>query len=693
MKKPTPFIEKQLATKLQSSGLTAKHAKALKLQIMEPAHLKSLGLPEGWSVKIPYFDPRGDETSFERYRYLEDMRSGFDVETDKKGLRYVQKTGTINEVYYPPLVDWAAIAKDVTRDIIITEGEFKAACGCAHGFNVIGLGGVWSFRSAKAGLEYIPALKWVLYKGRKVYVLFDSDAKSNADIRRAENALCDLLASFGAIPSIARLPDIEGQKKTGLDDFIVAQGAEAVAPILDNAEEWALCQALSKFNEELVYIENPSMVMRLRDSYLMNPRTFMKEVYAPETFIKQELNAKGETKNVIKQTAEEWFMWKQRSSVHKLTFAPGKPTIFDNQYNTWTGWGCAPKKGDVDLWLELMDHVFGDDDDARNWFEQWLAYPLQNPGVKMTSASVMWSTHHGTGKSIIGYAMGRIYGKHFAEIGEEHLTGNFNSWAKDRQFVMGDDVTGFGGQRKDADRLKRMISRRTIDINAKYLPNYEVPDCINYFFTSNQPDAFFVEDEDRRYFIHQIIGMKPQDFYKRFEEWLKNGGDAALFYYLLELDTSKFDPYAPALVTVSKRAMIEDSRSDLQTWVHTVKATPEDVLVKGQETIPYSLWRTVDLLKIFDPHGNTKITQRALALELSRAGFKKTKSQVRVTGGACRLWIVREQSKFLHWRDAQLGEWYNKERETNPGYTDPKVQKPVGHDLRKETVAKRKKRA
>src|SRR5690606_17830809 len=153
------------------------------------------------------------------------------------------------------------------------------------------------------------------------------------------------------------------------------------------------------------------------------------------------------------------------------------------------------------------------------------------PGVKMFSSAVVYGIKHGTGKSLIGYTLGRIYGKNFTEIKQKDLHSQFNEWAEARQFVMGDDITG-SDKRHDADILKTLITQQELRINPKYVSSYVVPDCINYFFTSNQPDAFFLEDDDRRFFVHEVkVGPLPEEFYMDYELWLHTGGAAAVFHY------------------------------------------------------------------------------------------------------------------------------------------------------------------
>ena len=194
-----------------------------------------------------------------------------------------------------------------------------------------------------------------------------------------------------------------------------------------------------------------------------------------------------------------------RQEADKLTYKPGEDQIIDNQFNTWPGWGTEPKEGDVQPFLRLINHLMqGAEDEAIKWLLQWFAYPIQNPGVKMFSSVVFHGNKHGTGKSLIGYTVGQIYGKNFTELSQSDLDASFNEWAENTQFVMGDEITG-SNKRQYSDYLKKLITQKEIRINAKHIRSYNIPDCINYFFTSNKADSFFLEDNDRRYFIHDII--------------------------------------------------------------------------------------------------------------------------------------------------------------------------------------------
>jgi hypothetical protein len=323
------------------------------------------------------------------------------------------------------------------------------------------------------------------------------------------------------------------------------------------------------------------------------------------------------------------------------------------------------QEGSIKPWRELIGHLFsGEKPEYVKWFEQWLAYPLQHPGVKLFSAVVMWGGLHGSGKSLTGYTMGRIYGKNFSEIADRDLLGNFNEWAENRQFVMGDEITG-GEKRLSGDRMKSLITQRFLRVNPKYISTYIVPDCINYFFTSNHPDSFFLEDSDRRYFVHEVRVRPLSDaFYKEYDKWYKSDAMGALFWYLLNLDLTGFNPSGRPPDTGSKREMIDLGRSDAGAWCAALREDPAQMLSVGGKPLPYSLMTSEELHALFDPQKTSRLTRNGLARELRRAGFRKVfDGQLMWTPlGNQRLWAVRNIDRLLAASREDIKEIFTKER-------------------------------
>jgi len=658
---------------LARSGLGIAEAKALKLEALGPREVSKIhtSFKRAPSLKIPYFDLAGKPTKFFRLRYLE--LNGVD-RLARKPMRYAQLPGTAPEVYFPPLggFDWRVLAKATDRAILITEGEKKAAAATAAGFPTIGLGGVWSWKSKKRGIGLVSALRdEISWKERKAYFVFDSDYKSKPDVAAALTALAGELGALGAKPFLVALPELEDGGKTGLDDFLVARGRAALAAALVDAEPFSMLEELWKLNTEVVYVRSPGIIIVHADGRKLAPASFKEHAYSNRYYYERTVDAKGNERLAKKPAAPAWLAWEQRAELARLTYAPGAPHITEaGEANLWRGWGCEPKRGDVAPWRKLLDYVFADDADARRWFESWCAHPLQNPGAKLYSACLVWGVKHGTGKSLIGLSLARIYGANATIVNDQHLASSFNEWAEAKQFVIGDDV--MSGEHRSrlavADRLKAMVTQETIRINQKYVPSYEVPDRINYYFTSNHPDAFFLEDTDRRYFVWEAPTepLALEFYHKVYDPWLRSdAGPPALFEHLLGLDTSGFNPKAPAPETAAKLAMIADSKSDVGSWCFALRENPDAVLKLGAAPIAGDLFTNTQLLRMYDPDGTKRVTANGLGRELKRAGFRQVNggAVVLTAHGPQRLYAIRNPKRWLKTKPDAVGKEYNKQHE------------------------------
>jgi len=627
------------ATKLKFKPLTAADTKALDVPIQAPGFL------------LPYFTIDGKQSKFWRLRYLEDTRKGFDVLNGRKPLRYVQAKGGVNEVYLAPFVDWRRLAENSEVPLLITEGELKAACATKLGLPTIGLGGVFCFKAAKAKEFLLPMLREFNWKNREVLICYDSDAVTNPMVVLAENQLAKILTDMAAVVKIVRIPPAADNGKQGLDDFLAANSLDSLKVLLAAAVEFSECKALHEMNEYVAYIRDPGFVYDYQNKMRLGCKDYTGHAYSNYWYDEQQPLASGGTKTIHHATALKWMQWGGRTELEACTFAPGHDTIFERKLNLWTGWGVEPAKGDVKPWKALMDHLFrGAEPASRKWFEQWCAYPLQHPGAKMATAAVFWGIVQGSGKTLVGHTLMRIYGKHGSEITDAEIEDDRFDWAENMQFILADDITA-SNNRKLANRLKTMITQKTLKINQKYIPRYSVPDCINYYFTSNDPDAFYLDDGDRRYFIHEVNNDKLEvNFRKSYIKWRDEGtaGIQALFDYLLNLDTSDFDPQAEAYVTAAKAEMAGLTKSDIGSWVADVRQGAIKLKLKGD------LFTSTELLAEYDPMGAGRVTANGIARELKRAGFRSpgpTGSMAKTKFGNVRLYAVYNREE---WKDASM---------------------------------------
>lgn len=630
------MTKKLMNDDLARSGLTSQDAKNLKIEYLNKDVTYKLSNHKCESYKIPYLDIDGNDTGFYRLRLLNPVK-GF-----TKPRRYHQPPDTLPKAYFPVHPKWKEVIENSDIPIFITEGEKKAAKATKEGFFTIGLGGVWSWMSKKKKLDLIPDLKQINWKGRDVITVFDSDIVEKEGVALALDKLNTKLTELGANPYSKTLPN-EEDGKNGLDDYLVKYGTEEFEALPEEEFQYAI--EMQKLNSELAVIHKISGVWYFRSNIPVKPQALT------DTLMTNRLVWKGEGENRKQVSAvKEWLKWSQRREHEDVTYAPGKPHITDNCLNLWRGMPYEPKKGSVRLWNELLDYIFDPGTLERKWFEQWAAYPLQNLGAKMNTYVLVWGLEQGTGKSLIGYTLGRLYGNdNFQEINQEELADKYNDWAEHKQFVMIEEMSGTDSneRRHLSNKIRHMITRQRVYVDVKYQPKYSTPDCINYYASANNPNASHIENEDRRAFIHELTKKPlPRSFYQEYDAWYKSDDVAALYHHLMQIDLADFDPLGAAPVTSAKLDMQRASMSELEAWCHDLASDPDSILQIDGSIIACDLWELNQLRAIYDPDNRKRTSVPALSHAMTRAGFKALPMQVRVNNKLRRFWPIRNKEKW-----------------------------------------------
>lgn len=615
------------------------------------------------ALVLPYFALNGKPANansgwpnFFRVRYLDKGSSVAAMVTEKGDQRYAQPPRTGVCAYFPKTLDWVEIADNVTTPILITEGELKAAAAAKDGWATIGLGGVWNFRSSSQGQFFLPELEKIQWAMRTVYIVYDSDFSEKPAVCFAINALSEELMERGALPHVVLLPNVyDDDRKTGLDDFLLASREDELEKMLQIAQPLTLAKTLWQINKKVAYVRDPGMIAQLDNGLKLSPSAFKEHSdWATLHTGEQKMTSEGDVSIKKVPAAPVWIKWPLRRTVSKVTYAPGEERITkNNEFNQWEGWGVKPRKGSVEPFLKLVKFLFKDMEPASmEWFLDWCAYPIQNPGTKMFTCVVVWGVEEGTGKSLVGYTLGQIYGKNFKEVTDEDLESGYTAWAENKQFVMGDEITG-SDNRQYANKLKRMITQRTVTINVKFIPQYDVPDCINYYFTSNHADAFFMSDKDRRMFVVEVVGAGlAQKFYDEYDDWLWNkGGPAFLMQWLLDRKISKnFTPSMRAPETEAKRRMIKAGKGELSSWISDLLEAPDQILRVGKLRHTRDMFTSAELLSIYrNAHPDTKVTAIGIGKQLSNAGVLQAAGGAPLRGAdgtQGRFYIIRNRDKW-----------------------------------------------
>ena len=624
--------------KLQSSGLDATDAKALGLDVLDASAMPGVhpSFASNAALAIPYTHPLTGKPltaaprwpPFVRYRYL--GPAGTLPMIGKKEQRYVQAPNSGVCAYFPSNIDWKPVLEDANATIYITEGELKAAKACKEGFPTIGLGGVFNFRSNEPFHMFLPELDMIDWAQRKAVLVYDSDIADNSNVQQAASALLACLEERGAISMLLALPARE-QHKQGLDDWFVNNPSLSFDELVsDLAQPFGCVKDLLLFNESYAWCENPPLVAKLKSSTLMKAQDFKNSMSSTLVPLRRTFKS-GRITNEMAPIYDVWMGWPLRRKLDRMIFAPGLPRLTEFRgetvWNSWSGFAVDAKKGDVKPFLDLVDHLFKRSTAAeKQWFLQWLAFPIQVPGTKHYSAVTLFGGQ-GVGKSFVFLIVGRVYGnkpphEHFRTITNETITNQFNTWAINRQFILNDEASAHEN-REMTNKLKVYISDETMEVQPKYTDKYTVPNHINFAFTSNHADPQSLDDDDRRHFVVDVGREKlGQEFYTRLNDWQNDERNLeALRYYFEHLDLKGFDPRAKPPVTQHKQAVIDRNRTPVQQWVGELRENKSSVLYLEERTfegvlrVPDTreLMTREQVLKVYlQQHPNDRRTTAAL---------------------------------------------------------------------------------
>lgn len=637
---------------LDRSGLTVADYKKMQLAVCDREKasvvLNSEFVTDGYI--LPYFDVRGKLTDSIRFRFLKDLKN-----KDGKIVKYSQLKGSNPQLYFSPCIKWPKLLEDTSIALTFTEGEKKAYKACCEGIPTIGLGGVWSFRSKKLRKALIDDFKHITLQDRKILLCFDNDSQSNPEVMSALRAFAKVLNDNGANVFNKKLP-FNPYQKIGLDDYLLDHSKKDYDDIPES--QFDEITEVDELSNEVAYIREIGKFYIFKDNLFVSDKTLTNIKYANRTMM-------GDQDKSV-SIAQLWIQSPKRREHVRLAYCPGQPEVTDNnEYNLWKGWGSVPKKGSIKVFIDAVKIIFNNDKVLIPWFLDWVAYPIQKPGAKMLTGVLLQSVEHGTGKSSIGMCIGAMYGSNYKLIDDDQLSGGFNEWAVNKQFILGDEISG-KDKRGEADKIKNLITREDVTLNRKYQPSYSVKDCMQYLFTSNHVDALSIDLEDRRVFVYQILrGMGLSlEMGIALENFRKGSGTAHLLYYFInEHQISKgFDHRARPPMTQAKADLIDHSLTDIERFLTNVKLNPDFALAIDGVSIDRDLFTTRQVISLYQikvPRAN--ITETAMGKALSKifgnAYVIRTQSS-----GTQRLRALRNREKWDKANHKQIQDHYDRSK-------------------------------
>jgi hypothetical protein len=276
----------------------------------------------------------------------------------------------------------------------------------------------------------------------------------------------------------------------------------------------------------------------------------------------------------------------------RVVFDPTETCDPKTHVNLFRGFDVKPDSSkSCQKLLALLHYLCGEDEAVYAWVLRWCAYPLQHQGAKMQTAVVMYG-EEGAGKNIFWGAITDIYGRHGGIITQMQLQSQFNDWLSAKCFLVANEVVTRQEMTHHVGNLKNLVTeKKNIPINPKNLPLRYETNFANLVFLSNELQPLKINKGDRRYQVIRTPAIRDPEYYRAVALEVADGGIAALYAYLLELDLGDFDEHAKPIMTEAKHDLIELGMTSTQLFWQD--------LHEGLLPLPYTVCFGVDLYKAY----------------------------------------------------------------------------------------------
>lgn len=359
-------------------------------------------------------------------------------------------------------------------------------------------------------------------------------------------------------------------------------------------------------------------------------------------------------KAVEKNTAARAYWMKSHATpVTGVGFYPGQPERIEDMIdrggmleeywgaitlNTWLKPKLSPHANPTKAkpWIDHVKWLYPND---AEWIFDFLAFNVQNPGVKINWAIVLLGDP-GIGKDMMLMPLRKALGTAFSPgVQFREIFGDYDDWIIHRTLVVVQEAharSRYAAPADIAEKLKTYIAAppSVLRVNPKGSPSIEIPNIVNMIFTTNNLDAIYVDDKDRRYAVFEsVVQPKKDDYYARLGEFLEGYGADHVIAWLQRRQISlisagckpprtsaKFDMVEASEPPV-KRALRQKLEENLQgrEWISTVE-------MKG------SVWAEAEATRTSE-----RSVEKYTIEVLKAAGFAK----VEIPGGdRGRFWAV-----------------------------------------------------
>ena len=219
-----------------------------------------------------------------------------------------------------------------------------------------------------------------------------------------------------------------------------------------------------------------------------------------------------------------WLEDEKQRTFNKIIFDPSTLESGKN-YNFWKGfkyenYEVKNFKEEDNKFLSLLKKIVNDNINYE-YIKQWIAHIIQKPHIKTKVALVFYSDTKGVGKNCLVDGIKKLLDGYSAKMnGIDDLKKTFNIHLVNKLLVSADEICAKA--RGISDLLKETITRTEQNAEPKGKDATQINDFTNWIFTTNNYNAFYIEEGDRRFnMIHcleeQLESEDSTAYYKDLE--------------------------------------------------------------------------------------------------------------------------------------------------------------------------------
>lgn len=199
---------------------------------------------------------------------------------------------------------------------------------------------------------------------------------------------------------------------------------------------------------------------------------------------------------------KKWRLDPTKRSYNNIVFEPDKKKFNENNYNFYTGFEnydeeIEPIKEEESKFLILLKYICKDKN-VYDIFKLWIHHIITKPYKKTNVGIILYSKYGGVGKNAIVDGIIELIGKKYRALLNkiEELDKTFNSNFCNKFFCYGDEIKT--NAKNFSDEVKKCITRPEENYERKNIDPITISDYKNYLFTTNNKNAFKIEENERR---------------------------------------------------------------------------------------------------------------------------------------------------------------------------------------------------